>query len=218
MTDIILHVSFFVAIFLFIITLVFQVNMYRYKQGRKYSFRNELPFELVQGVDNRFLHYHYILIFVITLAQVLFAFNYLEALVHWYEFLLVGSLTLSAITFYLLFFIRVFEVKKHILVVLLQATSVVTSFVAFGFLLQFNIRGNQSLTFAIICYVIAFLALVSLFNSKLRRWPIMDKVVQQDGSLLILRPRNFLLAIYEWGFILLQFIHLILMYVYLFIR
>lgn len=218
MADSIMHVSFFVAIFLFIITLIFQLTMYRYKQGRKYSFRNELPFELVQGVDSRFTHYHYVLIFMVTLAQVLFAFNYIDTLVLWYEYLLIGSVTLSAVMFYLLFFIKVFEVKKHLIVVILQALSVVTSLIAFGLLLQFNIRGTQSLFFAIVSYVIAFIALLLLFNPKLRQWPIMDKVLQQDGSVLILRPRFFLLALYEWGFIILQFLQLIFMYVYLYFR
>lgn len=218
MNDSVLHVSFFVGLFLFIITLIFQLTMYRYKQGRKYSFRNELPFELVQGVDQKYLHYHYVLIFGVTLAQVLFAFHYLPSLIYWYEYLLVASVTLSAIMLYLLFFIKVFEVKRHIFVVILQALSVVTSFVAFGVFVQINIYGTQNLVFAIVNYVIAFIALLLLFNSRLRRWPIMDKVLQQDGSVLILRPRYFMLALYEWGFIILQFLQFTLMYIFLFFR
>ncbi|MFA5660159.1 MAG: hypothetical protein WC968_02015 [Bacilli bacterium] len=212
-----LHVTFFVGLFLFIITLIFQLTMYRYKQQRPFSFQNELPFELVQGVDTRYLHYHYILIFMVTLSQVIFAFNYLPTLVAWYEFLLVGSLALSAIMFYLLFFIKVFEVKKHILVVLLQALSVVTSFIAFGLFAQFSIFGKHNLVFAIVSYIIALVGLFVLFNPRLRRWPIMDKVLQQDGTVLILRPKVFLLALYEWGFILFQFILFILMYIHLYI-
>ena len=119
---------------------------------------------------------------------------------------------------YLLFFIKVFEVKRHIFVVILQALSVVTSFVAFGVFVQINIYGTQNLVFAIVNYVIAFIALLLLFNSRLRRWPIMDKVLQQDGSVLILRPRYFMLALYEWGFIILQFLQFTLMYIFLFFR
>lgn len=213
----VLHVSFFVGFFLFVITLIFQLTMYRYKQGRKFSFRNELPFELVQGVDSRYLHYHYILIFVITLAQVIFAFNYSTPIHGWFQYLLIGSLVLSAIMFYLLFFIKVFEVKKHIFVVLMQALSVVSSFFAFGLFVQFNIVGTQNLPLAIIAYIIALVALIALFNPRLRRWPIMDKVLQQDGSLLILRPRYFMLALYEWAFIILQFLLFVLMYAYLYV-
>ncbi len=218
MGDSVLHVSFFIGLFLFVITLIFQLTMYRYKQGRKYSFRNELPFELVQGVDQKYIQYHYILIFGVILAQVLFAFNYLPQLIYWYEYLLVASVTLSAIMLYLLFFIKVFEVKRHIFVFIVQALSVVTSFVAFGLFVHINIYGTQSLPFAIVNYVFAFIALLLLFNSRLRRWPIMDKVLHQDGTVLILRPRYFLLALYEWGFIILQFVQFILMYIFLFFR
>jgi len=56
-----------------------------------------------------------------------------------------------------------------------------------------------------------------LLNPRLRKWPIMDKVLQQDGTVLILRPRYFMLALYEWGFIAAQFLLMIVMYAYLYV-
>lgn len=217
MNNQILNITFFITIFLFIIILIFQLTMYNYKQHRKYSFRNELPFELVQGIDESFSHYHFILLFIVTLAQIVFAFNYVPQLVNWYDYLLVGGLALSSIMFYLLFFIKVFEVKKHIIVVLLQALSVITSFFAFGVYTHIGLYGLQNVGLAIVAYIIAAVALLALFNPKLGKWPIMEKVLQQDGTVLILRPRYFLLAIYEWSFIVLQFILLIFMYVALYL-
>lgn len=213
--DNILHFSFFLGFFLFIVTLVFQLTMYRFKQVRKFSFRNELPFELIQGSDIKYLYIHNILILFIVLAQITFAFNFLPNLIYWYEYLLVGSFVLSSIMFYLLFFVRVFEVKRHLLVVILQALSVVTTTFALGVFAQFNIYDKQSLPLAIILYVVSVLALALMFNPRLRRWPIMDKVLQQDGTVLILRPRHFILAIYEWGYIVLHFLLFLLMYIYL---
>ncbi|MGI6734805.1 MAG: hypothetical protein BWY30_00045 [Tenericutes bacterium ADurb.Bin239] len=213
----IVHIAFFVAFSFSAVTLVFQLSLYRYKQDRKYSFRNELPFELVQGTDVKFTNYHYILLFIVALAQILFAFNYLSQIYSWYEYLLVGSLALSAIMFYLLFFVKVFEIKKHIIVVILQTLAVVTSYFAFGLFAHISPFGKQNIVFGIIGYVIAALSLLTLLNPRLRRWPIMDKRVQQDGTILILRPKYFMLALYEWGFIALQFLLMIIMYVYLYI-
>lgn len=47
-----------------------------------------------------------------TIANLLFAFKYLDHIYNWYEYLLVGSLVLSAIMLYLIFFIKVFEIKN----------------------------------------------------------------------------------------------------------
>ncbi len=213
----VLHASFFVALGLFIVTIIFQTTMFHQKQQRKFNFRNELPFELVQGIDNRYMHYHYILLFIISLAQIIFAYNYFPTLVRWYEYLLIGSFVLSAIMLYLLYFIRVFEVKRHIIVVLLEALSVITSYFALGVFAQFNIWDKQVLPLAVGLYIIAFVALLLLFNPKLRRWPIMDKEFMQDGTVVITRPRYFLLALYEWFFIFLHFLIFIIMYIYLYV-
>lgn len=213
----IVHVAFFASLSIFVITLIFQTSLYRLKQGRKYSFRNELPFELVQGADIKFINYHYILLFLVTVGNLIFAFKYLDNVYNWYEYLLVGALTLSSIMLYLIFFIKVFEIKKHIIVVIIQALSVVTSFLAFGLYAHISPFGKESLVFGVIGYVFAFVGMLMLLNSKLRKWPIMDKVIQQDGTVLILRPRNFILALYEWGFIAGHFLLMIIMYAYLFI-
>ncbi len=214
MANTILHFTFFAAVALYVITLIFQLTMFKMKQNRKYSFRNELPFELVQGVDVRYGLIQNVLLFLVTVAQVVFAFNYFPTLIMWYEYLLVAGFVLSSIMVYLLHFVRVFEIKKHIIVMLLQGLGVFTSFLALGIFMQFNIYDRQSLPFAIILYVLAFLSLLILFNSKLRSWPIMDKRVQQDGTVLILRPKTFLLAVYEWIYIALHFVAFITMYIY----
>jgi hypothetical protein len=55
----IVHIAFFSSLSLFVITLIFQLSLYRTKQNRKFSFRNELPFELVQGADIKFITMYY---------------------------------------------------------------------------------------------------------------------------------------------------------------
>lgn len=212
-----LHASFFIGIGLFAFTLIFQTLLFQQKQQRKFNFRNELPFELVQGVDQKYLSYHYILLFLVTLAEIIFAYNYFPQLILWYEYLLVGSFVLSSIMVYILYFVRVFEVKRHIIVMLIQALSVITSYFALGVFAQFNIWDKQVLALAIVLYIIAFVALLALLHPKLRRWPIMDKEFMQDGTVVITRPRYFMLAVYEWMFILLHFIVFIIMYIYLYV-
>jgi hypothetical protein len=213
----IVHIAFFSSLSLFVITLIFQLSLYRTKQNRKFSFRNELPFELVQGADIKFINYHYVLLFLVTIANLLFAFKYLDHIYNWYEYLLVGSLVLSAIMLYLIFFIKVFEIKKHIIVVILQALSVVTSYLSFGLFAHISPFGKQNIVFGIFGYLFALVGMLVLLNPRLRKWPIMDKVLQQDGTVLILRPRYFMLALYEWGFIAAQFLLMIVMYAYLYV-
>ena len=68
----ILHYAFFAAVGLYNFNLIFQLTMFKMKQNRKFSFRNELPFELVQGVDVRYSLLQNILLFLITIAEVVF--------------------------------------------------------------------------------------------------------------------------------------------------
>ena len=141
-----------------------------------------------------------------TIANLLFAFKYLDHIYNWYEYLLVGSLVLSAIMLYLIFFIKVFEIKKHIIVVILQALSVVTSYLSFGLFAHISPFGKQNIVFGIFGYLFALIGMLVLLNPRLRKWPIMIKFAARwNGTYL--RPRFFMLALYEWGLLPHSFIN-----------
>lgn len=55
----------------------------------------------------------------------------------------------------------------------------------------------------------AIAALLLAINPKMKKWPIMDKITRQDGTIEIFAPA-FFLAYTEWSLIALNFILLIL--------
>lgn len=57
---------------------------------------------------------------------------------------------------------------------------------------------------SIISYLLAFFALLLALNPRLSKWSMMDKIEQQDGSIIVLRPKIFVLAVTEWLLILLN--------------
>jgi len=57
------------------------------------------------------------------------------------------------------FFIKVFEIKKHIIVVILQALSVVTSYLSFGLFAHISPFGKQNIVFGIFGYLFALIGM-----------------------------------------------------------
>lgn len=199
---------------IFAITLIFQLNMFRIKQGRSFSFHNEMPFELVEGLDKGLIHYQYLLYLIISTLFLAFGFFYVKTPIFYYEILLLISLLVNGILFYLMFFLKVSALKKHLFILTFYIVTLATSFLSFGLYMQLSPHLiNNNLPIAIISYILGIVTLGLVLNPKLKKWPIMDKIEQQDGTNIILRPKKFILAIYEWIYVVFHFVLIIVMFV-----
>lgn len=55
-----------------------------------------------------------------------------------------------------------------------------------------------SLTFAVLSFVFAALALLPLLNPKLSNYAKMDRIIEKDGTVSYQRPKYFVMAFSEW--------------------
>lgn len=209
----VIFVSFSAILFLFAVMLIFAFNMFRLKQQRKFSPKNEFPFELLQGNDAKHLFYYVIMMLLIVVAILIFGLNVVKTRVYFYEILFIISYILSAILFYLMFFLRLNKIKRHLFIAILYFLLITTSFVSYGLFLQFSPFIDNNLTLAVISYCLGLFSFGMALNPKLVNWPIMDKREQQDGTITILRPKIFILALYEWLYVGLHFVLFIFMFI-----
>lgn len=194
--------SLIIAIMAMAFTLIFALNSYRMKQKRDYSFRNEFPFELTQGVGSAFIRYMHVLVLFFAIMLVFFGFYLIEyPLAHFSGLIFLVSWSLTAFLIYLVFIVKFTSVKRHLIVSSLFFLLTVLNGLMFGLYLQYSPVYMQEKAYTIISYILSAFALLLALNPKLSRWSYMDKIEQQDGTIIMLRPRYFILALTEWSLI-----------------
>lgn len=207
--------SFILAIFLILIILVFGINYYRIKQKRKYSFKNEFPYELAQGVGDNFKTVFHVLILVYAVALIFFTFYTLNEVQHWTSMTLLISNVVTALITYLIFTTNVRSMKKQMMFTAIYLVLTLLNALSLGFYFQFFlIEGNQNaIYFYVTAYVIAAISALLILNPRLAKWSYMDKIEQQDGTITILRPKWFPLAYSQWALVIINIILISLLFV-----
>ncbi len=194
-----------IGVSLIAFTLIFSINSFRMRQRRNFSFLNEFPFELTQGVGTNFIRYMHVLILLFTMMMVLFGFYRIEfALAHFSGLVFLMSWTVTSFLIYLIFIVKFTSVKRHLLVASLFFLLTVLNGLMFGLYLQFSPVFILEKVYAVISYVLSGIALLLVFNPKLSHWSYMDKIEQQDGTTIVLRPKIFVLAATEWALIIIN--------------
>lgn len=216
-TSTVLTVALVGALITITVLIIFGLNAYQIKQRRTYSFKNEFPFELTQGVGLNFIPYIHAMALLFTTAMILFGFYAIKY--HGYfagpSFLV--SWTITAFLIYLLFIIKFSSVKRHLLVSASMLVFTMINAVMFGLYLQFSPIFTQNLLFPIISYGLGFVALLLAVNPRLNKWSVSDKIEQQDGTVIMLRPKVYVLAMTEWVLILLNVLIMVNAYLSIFI-
>lgn len=208
-TSSVLTITLIVSLIVLTIMLVFGVNAYRLKQGQRFSFLNQFPFELSQGVGPSYAVYMHILALLFTISSVFFGFYVIDINAHFSALTFLFSWTLTSFTIYLIFITKFTSVKRHLFIVALLFVLTIINGVMAGLYYQVSAAALLEKTSSIISYVLAFLALVLAVNPRLTRWSMMDKIEQQDGTIIVLRPKIFVLAITEWLLIVLNLLIMI---------
>lgn len=186
------------------IVVIFALNTYKLKQRRNYSVLNEFPFELTQGVGVNFVPYIHALVLMFTVSFILFGFYLIEYLSFFAGTMLLVSWTMTGFLIYLIFIIKFTSVKRHLLVSSALLIFTLINGVMHGLYLQFSPIFTNEYIFPIISYILAFLTLLLALNPKLGKWSYADKIEQQDGTIIVLRPRIYVLAATEWALVLIN--------------
>lgn len=201
----VLTVTLITAIIALAIVLIFGVNAYRLKQNSNYSFLDQFPFEISQGVGASYALYIHILMLLYTVASVFFGFYIItKPETHFSGLTFLVSWSLTSAVIYLIFITKFTSVKRHLFVSALLFILTVINGVMAGLYYQFSPAQLISKVPSIISYLLAFFALLLALNPRLSKWSMMDKIEQQDGSIIVLRPKIFVLAVTEWLLILLN--------------
>ena len=204
---IILPFSFFLMVF-------YGLSNHRAIFKERYSVLNMFPYELSYHNQGRLLLFYRLFLYVyaafsLTPALLLISkyFNYPSYLS--YLVLIGGIFAISAVSFLTLHIIQAKFVRLHSLVVTgYFASSVLSAGASSIFLINLFISDNGSkpafLALGIVVAVLGFLILAIMVNPRLREWAKMNSQQNEDGSVVIVRPRIFVLALSEWLIIFLN--------------
>lgn len=199
-----------IAIMTLALTIIFAINSFRMKQRRDYSFLNEFPFELTQGVGANFTRFMHVLVLFFSIMMIFFGFYRIEYIIaHFSGLVFLMSWTLTAFLIYLIFIVKFTSVKRHLFISALFFLLTVLNGLMFGLYLQLSPVYMLDKTYPIISYILGAIALLLVLNPKLSHWSYMDKIEQQDGTVIVLRPRVFVLAFTEWALVLINILIMI---------
>lgn len=202
-----------VALFFFIFGLLAAYILYQKKQGRKYSFLNEFPYELYQGIDQKYISIFYVIQMVQALGFIVFGFYGFTDNKNYWGIILLTSWTLTALLMASLSFVKLRSMRGHITIVAFLFTLTLVNAIFLGIYFYKTIYLDVPLVFPIISFVLAAVVVGLMINPLLKRWPYMDKIEQQDGQIIILRPKFFVLAYTEWLLILINYLLMLLAFI-----
>lgn len=119
----------------------------------------------------------------------------------------------SALLMMSLTFINMNIVKLHLT---LDVLMFIMCFLNYGLFTVAILLGNTMYMKAwpgCVSGIIGIMYLISLFNPKLFRWMMLEKIEEKDGMSSVSRPKYFILPIYEWVTMGLNVLFLILVLV-----
>ncbi|MCH3976140.1 MAG: hypothetical protein LKF69_02415 [Bacilli bacterium] len=197
----------------FAVEIIVGLYSYQMNQQRHYSFWNELPFELAQGANKSFLPLHYSAVGVFTILWIfypIFLF-YGQMTDYYYVLTFMASWVVTGVAMAAVFILTYVNIKRHLFFLsILFVTTMLNSAMAAILFFRFPYFAYHPIILSTLLALPAIAALLLAINPKMKKWPIMDKITRQDGTIEILRPRHFFLAYTEWSLIALNFILLIL--------
>ena len=212
----------FIAIFLFIATTIFSRLYYKKINKKSYSFLNCFPYELNLNDEGKY-NVGLNILFVLSLLFLLGFFVILDM------YLTYDKLTIAFIAFVV--FIGLFgfsfnlfygmrNVKTHLLFSSLLFISTLVVLVGIAYFGIYHLFDKNTPEYDIKKIVVGFVSfaififyLALILSKRLRDWAEMEEVHNEDGTINYVRPKVFPLALYEWLFIVGEFISSILVLV-----
>lgn len=191
-----------------------------------FSLLNMFPYELsYHNQGQRLLFYRFFLYlytaFSLTPAMLLISkyLNYPAYLS--YLVMIGGILVITSISFLTMHIIPAKFIRLHSIVATAYlAGSALGAGAASIFLINLFLGNNQTqpafLILGVIVAVIGLLILAVMVNPRLRQWAQLETRPSEDGTLVVVRPRLFILAFSEWLVIFLNlFVQILILVAYI---
>lgn len=212
-----LFIASFVFIVLSFVGMIFlgKIN-YLQEEKMKYSFLSMFPYELSSKSRGKFYIFYRICLYLyvaFSFTPILFLFlkyQHYQSLTSFIIFLSV-LFVIQAVIFLSLNIIEAKYIKTHALIATLYfAFSLLTSGGGAIFLINMFIKSPdgylKELILGILLAIVALALLVIMLNPRLKKWPELEQVINEDGSQELKRPKLFILAFSEWLVVFLNFI------------
>mgnify|MGYP003320105432 CR=1 FL=1 len=101
-------------------------------------------------------------------------------------------------------------VKPHLIILVISMSLSLLAFAGFGtFTLNFNLQDAKSIVFCVISVIYIFVFPILVFGSKKNVFKL-DKNVDMQGNVTLIRPKFFLLAFLEWYLVFGQILYIVL--------
>lgn len=200
--------TFVVLLFAFLGILIFGFSNYQETFKTKFSILNMFPYELSyhnQGMMIVFYRFFLYLYAAFSIAPALLMISKYYHFPGYVSYLImIGILfVISAISFLTLHIIQAKYVRLHTLVATAYfAVSALAAGAVSIILLNLYISNNRVdfkfLLIGILEAMLGFATLLIMLNPRLRNWANMNAKTEEDGTVVIVRPRFFILAFSEW--------------------
>ena len=201
-----------VAIFLFACFLLASIFNYRARFKKDYHLRSHFPYELNYHGSYKDNIYGNIIYALFILAVVVFLIFFSNGNSNGYLIfaLIAGSVTLISLS--ALIYIPIDQLRLHMLVVAMAFIFSLAFSVATVLAAYYKYKDNSSipaLVSLIVSSLIVAIHAILVLNPKLSHWADMEDQKNEDGSIVKVRPKYFVLAYTEWALFFLYIFNLI---------
>jgi len=203
------------SIIFFIFGIILSFISYKADNQKKYLFRNTFPYELNAFPINKRNIYGKICLFISFLSIGIFYCIYQNDMPSEFKTLsapmlngvrlviaIVGVMVLDSIISTI--FVPLTSLKYHLIIDYIFFAFCFALTVAMGICNIVVYQQTQSvyyLVFAILTLVISLGLLILIINPKLKDWARLEEKSNEDGTIIYVRPKYFVLAFTEWSFI-----------------
>lgn len=195
-----------IAAYLFFI--VFNILFFKKQQKFNFNFRNMFPNELYL-YDSKKNPYYFISLAIGSAASIAsfspltFYYTYAEEATNytWFIVFIAIVFALTSLSFISLCVIPANYIKIHVTIsTIFFCLSLLSSSILAVLFYSFynNTKEIVPLIFMIIAIVVSLFYLIIIISPKLKYWTNLQKVTNDDGSVVYVRPKYFVLAFSEW--------------------
>lgn len=191
--------SFIVTLIIFVALIFIGKANYSEVTKDKFKLLSMFPYEMQNNIKAKYNWPVRVVALCFALAMSLFAINAFSMGFPSVLSAAVAAMIINAIVMMLLFFVDMRRAFLHVALAVLQFC---LTFLSYAFVANyvFFVKSNEyPLVLGIICLVILVVIILLMTNPKLFRWMYLEKV-EENGEIVLKRPKVMVLPTYEWLF------------------
>ncbi len=210
----------------FLGTFIFGISNYQETFKAKFSLLNMFPYELSYHNQGMMITIYRFFLYVYAAFSISPALLMISKYYHFPGYvsylIMVGALfVISAISFLTMHIVQAKYVRLHTIVATTYfAVSALAagaiSIVLINLYISNNYVDSKFLLIGVMEAMFGFATLLLMLNPRLRDWAKMNSTTSEDGTVVVERPRVFILALSEWLVIFINFaVQILLLIAYL---